>query len=258
MMFTQQRVRIMTVCVGISLVLCMGAGPLPSLPEQASCPVMSPAAYLAEKAASHRLVLLGTQHSSRSIHDLVVDLLPSLVRDAGVNTLFVEIPSDQQEAIECFRTGLCPADSISIHQIVASQGYLNVLCTARELRLDIIAVDNGEDQQVSRDRWMASRISDHLDRHPAARGLVVVGNSHVLKEVAWTCGENPSLADYLKPLDPFSVLMWPGAPVSSGPQALNSDPKIFLGVKDPTLMTMNTEARTCLATCTDGVILLPD
>jgi hypothetical protein len=188
----------------------------------------------------------------------MVEILPFLVRDAGVNTLFVEIPSNQQGAIECFRTGRCPAAAISIHQIIASQAYLNVLCKARDLGIDIIAVDSGEDRQVSRDLWMAERISDYLNGHPQARGLVVVGNSHVLKKVAWTSGGNPSLADHLKPFNPFSVLVWPGALSNSGPKALDSDPGIFLGVKDPTLKTMNTTPGTCIATCTDGVILLAE
>ncbi len=105
---------------------------------------------------------------------------------------------------------------------------------------------------------MASRVSDYLAIHPGSKGLVIVGNCHVFKNVEWAYDGHPSMADYLKPQRPFSIVMWPGAIERGLPLALDIDHLTFLGLKDPTLTCMNILPQTCLATSADGVILLTD
>ncbi len=229
-----------------------------TLPEWTSSSGKNPALYLADKVVSHRLILLGTQHNNEQIHELIFDILPGLVKEAGITTLFVEIPSNQQPVIERFKKGLCPAEDIYINEVITSQAYLKIIVKAQDLGMDIIAIDNGENGQIIRDKWMASRVLDYLTLHPSTKGLVIVGNRHVFKNVKWTYGEDPSLADYLKSLKPFSVVIWPGAIEGGLPVALDIDPLVFLGVKDPTLMCMNILSKTSLATSADGVIFLSD
>jgi hypothetical protein len=257
-MLTDQRLRNASLLACIALFFCMGVKLCPALHELASSNGKNPASYLAEKAASHRLILLGTRHDNKQIHDLIFDILPVLVKEAGITTLFVEIPSNQQGVIELFRKGLCPASDIKIHEIIASHAYLKVIARAQALGMDIIAIDNDENGKVTRDRWMASRVSEYLVLHPGSKGLVIVGNCHVYKNVEWAYDGHPSMADYLQSLRPFSVVMWPGAIESGLPLALDIDHLTFLGLKDPTLTCMNILPQTCLATSADGVILLAD
>ena len=257
-MLMDQRTRTVSLFVCIAFLFCMGVKLRPTLYELASSNGKNPASYLAEKAASHRLILLGTRHDNKQIHDLIFDILPGLVKESGITTLFVEIPSHQQGVIERFRKGLCPASDIKIHEIIDSRTYLKIIARAQDLGMDIIAIDNDENGQITRDQWMASRVFDYLALHPGSKGLVIVGNCHVFKNVEWAHDGHPSMADYLQSLKPFSVVMWPGAIERGLPVALDIDYHTFLGLKDPTLTCMNILPQTCLATSADGVILLPD
>ena len=257
-MLTDHRIRIVSLFVCIAFLFCMGVKARPTINELAMSCGKNPASYLAEKAASHRLILLGTRHDNKQIHDLISDILPGLVKKEGITTLFVEIPSNQQGVIDRFTKGLCPVSDIKIHEIIASHAYLKLIAGAKALGMDIIAIDNDENSQVTRDQWMASRVSDYLATHPGSKGLVIVGNSHVFKNVEWSHDGHLSMADYLKPLRPFSIVMWPGAIERGLPLALDIDHLTFLGLKDPTLACMNILPQTCLATSADGVILLTD
>ena len=257
-MKTDQRIRTVSLFVCMALIFSMGAKSHPTLHELATSKGKNPASYLAEKAASHRLILLGTRHDNKQINDLIFDVLPGLVKEAGITTLFVEIPSSQQGVIECFRKGLCPPSAIKVHEIIASYAYLRILTRAKDLGMDIVAIDNDENVQVTRDRWMASRVSDYLSLHPGSKGLVIIGNCHVYKDIEWKYDGYHSMADYLQSLKPFSVVMWPGGIESGLPVALDTDPYTFLGLKDPTLTCMNILPQTCLATTADGVILFTD
>jgi uncharacterized iron-regulated protein len=236
----------------------MGVKVRPTLHELATRNGKNPGLYLTEKVASHRLILLGTRHDNNQVQELICDILPKLVKEAGMTTLFVEIPSSQQGVIDRFRKGFCPVSDIKIHSIIASHAYLQIITRAKDLGMDIIAIDNDENEQVTRDRWMASHISDYLAHHSGSKGLVIVGNCHVFKNVEWACDGFTSMADYLQPLSPFSVVMWPGAIETDLPLALDIDHLTFLGLKDPTLTCMNILPQTCLATSADGVILLSD
>jgi hypothetical protein len=54
----------------------MGVKLRPTLHELALSNGKNPASYLVEKAASHRLILLGTMHDNKQIHDLIFEILP--------------------------------------------------------------------------------------------------------------------------------------------------------------------------------------
>jgi hypothetical protein len=258
MMLASRRLCLLSIIAYLAFVLCTGFRYTPAIDELAESSGKHPASYLVQKAALHRLILLGTKHNNNQMNDLIYDALPGLVKEAGINTLFVEIPSNQQDVIELFRKGLCPASEIKISEIITSHTYLKIISKAQELGMDIIAIDNDENRQITRDQWMASRVSDYLALHPGSKGMVIVGNYHVFKNVEWANGGSPSMADYLRPLRPFSVVMWPGAIKKGCPLALDIDRKSFHGLKDPTLECMNILSHTCLATSADGVILLND
>lgn len=217
----------------------------------------NPTAYLVNKAREKRLILIGTHHRNAHIHDIISSSLPLLVKKAQVTTLFVEIPTSQQQIINQFREGALKVEDIRICDIVASPSYRDVLKQARALGMDIIAVDAEVPSPVSRDEWMAKQVVSYLQEHPKDKGVVVVGARHVLKDVMWACAQAPSLADYLKDYDTFSIVPWTDAQDASLPVAMDITPVRFGGVKMPLLNTMNIHPDVSIATVADGIILLP-
>jgi hypothetical protein len=236
----------------------MGIKPLPDFLATAVIKGQKPSSYLLEKARKNRLILIGTQHSNSDIHNLIAESLPGLVTLAGANTLFVEIPSSQQPTIQKFIEGKATLQDVFMWQMIETDAYCRVILKARDLGMKIVAIDNNDDPGIPRDNWMAQRVSEYLSANPEARGLVIVGNRHVLKRVDWACKNEKTLADYLDAFSPFSILMWPGSAGSTIPVALDIDPVHFKGVKDPTLSCINVLSETSLSTAADGIILLPE
>lgn len=214
-------------------------------------------AYLVGKSSDKRLVLIGTHHRNAWIHNIIATSLPSLVKDAGVNTLFVEIATSQQKAIDDFCAGRIEVEGIRISGIVTSPGFCEILKQARKLNLAIVAIDSEVPTLTSRDEWMSRNVVAHLRSNPQTRGIVVVGARHVLKGIEWACSTAPSLADYLKDFDAFSVVSWPDADDTTLPVAMDVTPLKFTGVKMPLLRAMNVQPHVSLASTADGIILLP-
>jgi hypothetical protein len=214
-------------------------------------------AYLVGKAREKRLLLIGTHHRNAIIHNIIASALPSLVKDAGINILFVEIPTTQQQAIDDFSAGKMGVEGIRISEIVTSPSYREVLKQARSLKLSIIAIDSEVPSQVSRDEWMARTVKECIQKRPKDKGIVIVGARHVLKGIDWVCPAAPSLADYLKDHDIFSVVPWPDADDTTLPVAMDVCPVKFTGVKMPLLKAMNVQPHVSVASTADGIILLP-
>jgi hypothetical protein len=244
-------------CSFVLIVLCIGLKPLPDFQAAAAMKGQKPSSYLYEKARRNRLLLVGTQHSNNGVQNLITQSLPGLVSMGGVNTLFVEIPSDQQPVIDRFMEGAATIQDIRMWPIIATDAYRQLIIKARDLGLDIVAIDNNTDTSVPRDTWMAQRVTEFLNANPEARGMIVVGNRHVLKNVRWTCGRSRTLADNLSGFKPFCVIIWPGSMDSAEPVGLDLDPAHFDGVKDPTLNCINLEPDISLPTVADGIILMP-
>lgn len=217
----------------------------------------NPTAYLVSKAREKKLVLIGTHHRNIYIHNVITKSLPFLIKEAGINILFVEIPTSQQQLINLFCAQKLNVDSIGISDIVTSPSFKEVLNQARSLGMTIIAIDTEVPSPVSRDEWMAKQVSSYLEEHPKGKGIVVVGARHVLKGLEWVCTDSPSLADYLKDLDTFSVVPWPDAADTNLPVAMDISTVNFGGVRMPLLSSMNVRPHVSLVSAADGIILLP-
>ncbi|HQG32544.1 MAG TPA: hypothetical protein PLA83_11505, partial [Deltaproteobacteria bacterium] len=217
----------------------------------------NPTAYLVGKAREKRIILIGTHHRNAYIHNLITSSLPSLVKDAGINTLFVEIPTSQQQVINQFCAGKVDVENINISEIVTSPSYREVLKQARTLKMSIIAIDTEIPAPICRDEWMSKQVITYMQGHPKDKGIVVVGARHVLKGVEWTYSHAPSLADYLKDYSIFSVVPWPNALETTLPVAMDITPLKFGGVRTPLLNSMNIQPSVSLASVADGIILLP-
>ena len=257
MMFRHLRFHLLGICVCIALILCIGNKPCPNFWASAVLTGQKPIPYLVEKANQGKLLLIGTRHDNIDMHNIITDSLPMLVKEAGLNTLFLEIPSSQQTNINRFLDGKADLREIGMWKIISSDSYCNILCKARELGINVVAMDNNEDPLIPRDKWMAMHVSGYLKDNPAVRGMIVVGNCHILKNIKWASREGLSLADYLKNYKSFSVLMWQDDFDSSRPLAMDIDPEVFKGVKDPTLKSLNLLPQISLCNSADGVIFLP-
>lgn len=217
----------------------------------------NPTAYLVSKAREKKLLLIGTHHRNAFIHNVITSSLPSMVKEAGSCTLFIEIPTSQQQVINEFCAGRSSVESIRVSEIVTSPYFREILTQARNLSMKIIAIDAEIPSPISRDEWMAKQINNYFQEHPDDKGIVVVGARHVLKGLEWACSHAPSLADYLKDYDTFSVVPWPDAADTTLPVAMDINPVMFDGVKMPLLSSMNILPNISLVSVADGIILLP-
>jgi hypothetical protein len=218
---------------------------------------VDPGRYLVEKASQNKLILIGTHHKNPNIHNLIIDSLPELVDISGIDTLFVEISYRQQHVINSFLKGEADAGDILISNIIASESYHQILSKARDLKMKIIAIDNNDPSSLTRDEWMAVNVATHLHGNPQSKGLVIVGERHILKNIEWLCMKEPSLADFLQMYTPFSVMTWPEAIDHYLPVAMDVTSHRIKGIKDPTLMALNTKSELSIETVADGIILLP-
>ncbi|MCD6571204.1 MAG: hypothetical protein J7L53_10925 [Deltaproteobacteria bacterium] len=218
---------------------------------------VDPVDYLLEKAQEYKLLLVGTHHRNPLIHNIIIEALPVLAREAKIDTIFVEIPSDQQDTINSFLAGKLSVDEIRMWEGIACPTYFQMLIAARNLGLNIIAIDQPKGLGGSRDTWMAYEVLSFYVLHPNVRGIVIAGTRHALKGIKWSYIIEPSLADLLVIPGSFSIIMWPDAIDGAFPMAVDIEPRLFMGIKGPALMSMNTKPQVCLASAADGVILLP-
>ena len=89
------------------ITVCILAAAVLLTPAIAICSenLYPPADYIRARLEHNDIVFLGTRHKRPPILDFIAKLIPSL-RSVGVTRVGLEIPSDQQEAIDAFmKTG---------------------------------------------------------------------------------------------------------------------------------------------------------
>ncbi len=251
------KARLIIICVLALLIggLSMGLTPSGYL-SYTTTHGQAPADYISSSAAANSLTLIGTRHRDARIHQIIIDALPQLSEN-GIKTLFVEIPSNQQANIDAYLHYEQEADAIGLWEIIASESYIRILERARALKLNIIAIDRPHDRDGSRDLWMADTINSHIRANPETRGLVIAGARHIMKNIEWNNGHDPSMADLLAAHATFSIVIWPNADYAAEPLGIDTG-KTFLNVRDTTLKSMNIKPHLALHNTTDGVIMLPD
>lgn len=217
----------------------------------------NPTAYLVDKAREKRILLIGTHHRNDYIHEVIASSLPMLAEQAKINTLFVEIPSSQQPNIDRFCSRLIGVQGIWVHSIVTSPSFLKILNQARDLGMNIIAMDADVPSPINRDKWMSEKVITYMEQHPNEKAIVFVGARHVLKGLEWAFSHAPTLADHLSTYDTFSVVPWPDSADSDQAVAMDITPTKFEGVNLPLLRAMNLKPHVTILTAADGIILLP-
>jgi len=154
-------------------------------------PVSDAGLYILDKMADHDIVFTGTIHQQPVILQFMADLIPHL-RESGVTHLALEIASDQQVKIDHFmRTGK-GLGRIQLHNAIDCRDYRHLFHVLRALGADqrprVMAIDLPVSQyarEMTRNEYMAHRLSHILQSHPKAKILSMLGSSHVLRKLKW-------------------------------------------------------------------------
>ncbi len=154
-------------------------------------PVSNAGTYILSRLAGHDVVFAGTVHQQPEILKLMADLLPHLSEN-GVTHLALEIASDQQVKIDHFmRTGR-GVDRIHLHKAIDCANYRHLFHVLRTIDADhrprVVAIDLPIDRyagDMTRNKYMALRLSSILQIQPNAKILSMLGGSHVLRKLKW-------------------------------------------------------------------------
>jgi hypothetical protein len=147
--------------------------------------------YILKKFKAHDIVFLGTRHRQPPILNFISDLI-TVLHNAEVTHLGLEIESDQQGKIDQFMDTGAGSNDIRIHHQIDCPEYRNLFKVIRDLDSDKrpapIALDLPKSkykEKISRDEWMARSIAGVFESNSNAKMLVLVGNNHVLKKLDW-------------------------------------------------------------------------
>lgn len=198
------------VLVGVGLLLSLGAAER----EAAEPP---PVAALRTLLQHSPVLILGETHHQPDSARLVAETVAAALQAGECLTVALEIPADQQSALDAGLRGEQPLSAIAIHPIIDHPAYRDLLRRFRALRqaglcLTVRAIDAPPNARGARDAWMADAVQRLAGSGPV---LVVVGNFHALKRVRWVDGRD----------DPFLAerLLRRGVPVLSVLQAWEAD-----------------------------------
>ncbi len=147
--------------------------------------------YTLKKFETNDIVLLGTSHKQPPILNFISNLIPEL-HHADVSHICLEIPSDQQEKINSYLVTGDGLSDIQIWSTIDCPEYRLILDNIRKLppdkKITPIAIDLPESrfkEDISRDEYMAQRISGLLKDDSCKKMMVVMGNLHMLKKLDW-------------------------------------------------------------------------
>jgi uncharacterized iron-regulated protein len=157
-------------------------------------PTHEPISFVLNKTVPHDVLFLGTTHQQPRILDFISRLIPRL-HESGITHVGLEISSDQQENIDRFMNSGTGLADIRIFPGIDCPEYRQMIAVLRKSGLTPLALDLPKSMwsdAITRDRWMAKRISDVITPSNGVKMLVIVGNLHVLKKVEW---EIPAIRD---------------------------------------------------------------
>jgi hypothetical protein len=153
--------------------------------------LVDPSSYVLEKLKISDVVLLGTKHRQKDILDFISGILPRL-HEAGVSHIGLEIASDQQPYIDHYMESGIGTNDIRLHHSIDCPEYRDLLKAIRKSGqknvLKPVALDlppSLYESRWNRDEYMAKTICNVFDKNPDAKLLVIVGNLHALKKIAW-------------------------------------------------------------------------
>jgi hypothetical protein len=160
-----------------------------------------PVTELATLIADYPITVLGERHRRPESTQLVADLVDKFTGAGGCLAVALEIPSNQQPALDAAMTGKSPVADVFIHPIIDHPAFREMLEGFHNLSqagrcLSVEAVDVPPGVAISRDHWMTDKIAELAKDQ---RVLTLMGNLHAIKRVQWESGiDDPFLAEHLE------------------------------------------------------------
>ena len=148
----------------------------------------SPIDYVQSKITENDIVFLGTRHRQPEILYFFTDLIPTL-KNLGITHIGLEIPSDEQDAIDQYISSGNGHSNIQVHTQIDCPEYRKLFQALKKADgPKPVAIDlpySEYDGNISRDEWMARSLLKVFEQDPSAKILVKVGNLHIFKKLQW-------------------------------------------------------------------------
>lgn len=144
-----------------------------------------------------RLLIFGERHTQVESRDFLVQRLELLARE-GFDTLAIEmLNSSAQKQLDQYLAGQLTQEELkkvfATHWNYPSKSYLQLLSQAKNLNMNIIALDNRSEvsgdmsrELIRRDRHMAKVLTQHLKMNPQSKVVALTGRLHAYRSFSQT------------------------------------------------------------------------
>lgn len=181
-------------------------------------------AEIVERAAGHRVLLVGEMHGTAEVPQALADIALAMANDERPLIVGLEIWRGEQKAIDRFmdsagtyedRTQLLAGDfwTREYQDGRSSEAMVDLIDRLRALALkaevSVLAFDEDPAAQLdgaARDKAMADRLARALERQPEAQALVLAGNFHTrIQDSAPWDPEHRFMGHHLLDYQPYSI-----------------------------------------------------
>lgn len=195
-----------------------------AVPFHADAETADAIAAIVERAAAHRVLLVGELHGTAEVPQAVADIAQAMANDERPLIVGLEIWRGQQPAIDRFmdsagtyedRTQLLSGEfwTREYQDGRSSTAMVDLLDRLRALALkakvSVLAFDDDPAAQLdgaARDKAMADRLARALERQPEAQAVVLAGNFHTrIQDSAPWDPEHRFMGHHLVEYQPYSI-----------------------------------------------------
>jgi len=140
-----------------------------------------------DKIKPNTITIIGESHKHPESITLFHSLISDHLKQNKCLTIGLEIASNQQSTIDKLKQGRATISDIEISPIIDHPPFRKMINDLVKIQkknncLNIIAIDAGDDIDLSRDEWMAINLAKTIGETPI---LVLLGSLHTLKKVDW-------------------------------------------------------------------------
>ncbi|SFN02118.1 hypothetical protein [Nitrosomonas communis] len=135
---------------------------------------------------SNSITIIGEKHKRPESVKFFKSLIVDYLQQNECLTVALEIASNQQSLIDEIKQGR-PVSDIEIAPMIDFPPFRKLINDLAQMQrhndcLKIIAIDAGLELKTRRDKWMGTKLTEHVGQTPI---LALVGNLHTLKKVEW-------------------------------------------------------------------------
>jgi hypothetical protein len=154
-----------------------------------------------ENITPNSIVIIGEVHQNPESTFLFFSLIRDYLQHNKCLAVALEIPSNQQPILNKISHGQIDVSELVVDPIIDHPEYRRMLVKLIALKrqgscIEIVAIDAGDEIDMSRDKWMSLRIIELGKRLPV---LALLGDLHTLKKVNWLSEniDSPFVAEIL-------------------------------------------------------------